>query len=252
MGTGYYLPDWNLGIERWSVDQLANEMLNEIQIGIGPDKIRAGIIGEIGIGEYGSEASLTSNFEKKVLQASAKVQKLTGVGISLHFGTTGWTSPPENWKVRLETINFLINQGVSANRIILGHCSPLPRKPWLNDQNEASFSSNYDGMLAALKKGVYLGIDGWGTFFRIGDFNKTVESYSHFASVIFDLIEKGYENNLVFSQDIYEKGQLVKNGGCGYAHIVRDVVPYLLKAGISGTRIAKLTAYNAQRFLTIQ
>ena len=29
MGTGYYLPDWNLGIERWSVDQLANEMLNE-------------------------------------------------------------------------------------------------------------------------------------------------------------------------------------------------------------------------------
>lgn len=81
-------------------------MINDLTKGIDNTDIKAGVIGEI--------ASSPKEFvgqEKKVLLAAALAHQATGAAVSTHTGR--YTA--------IETIETLINNGVEADKIIIGH-----------------------------------------------------------------------------------------------------------------------------------
>ncbi|MCI0421406.1 MAG: phosphotriesterase-related protein, partial [Acidobacteria bacterium] len=62
-------------------------------------------------------------------------------------------------------------------------------------------------------------------------------------------IDKGLLKNLLFSQDVCSLKQLVANGGYGYAHIIRNVLPKLRAAGVTAGQIDEITVQNPRRLL---
>ncbi len=81
MGSGYYidcaLPDY---VNDLSEDQITEEIVRDIEEGVGNTGICAGLIGEIGC-----TWPLSDN-ERKSLRASAKAQKITGAALNIHPG----------------------------------------------------------------------------------------------------------------------------------------------------------------------
>jgi len=67
---------------------------------------------------------------------------------------------------------------------------------------------------------------------------------------VMELIDEGYEDQLVFSQDVCYKVLLQKYGGYGYSHILEHIVPRLQRRGVGDETIAKILETNPQRALT--
>ncbi|MEG1210519.1 MAG: phosphotriesterase-related protein, partial [Leclercia sp.] len=105
--TGYYqdafFPEH---VATRSVEELAQEMVNEIVKGIDGTELKAGIIAEIG----SSEGEITPN-EAKVFAAAARAHNETGRPISTHtsFSTMG-----------LEQLALLKGHGVDLSRVVIG------------------------------------------------------------------------------------------------------------------------------------
>ncbi len=91
-----------------SVQELAQEMVDEIEQGIDGTDLKAGIIAEIG----SSEGKITP-LEEKVFIAAALAHNQTGRPISTHtsFSTMG-----------LEQLALLQAHGVDLSRVTVGHC----------------------------------------------------------------------------------------------------------------------------------
>ncbi len=91
-----------------SVQELAQEMVDEIEQGIDGTELKAGIIAEIG----SSEGKITP-LEEKVFIAAALAHNQTGRPISTHtsFSTMG-----------LEQLALLQAHGVDLSRVTVGHC----------------------------------------------------------------------------------------------------------------------------------
>jgi phosphotriesterase-related protein len=73
----------------------------------------------------------------------------------------------------------------------------------------------------------------------------------HVVNDILELIGEGYLNRLLVAHDIAMKHHLVAYGGCGYAHILRDIVPVMQYKGISDDQIQTLLVENPKRVLSL-
>lgn len=113
-----------------SVQELAQEMVDEIEQGIDGTDLKAGIIAEIG----SSEGKITS-LEEKVFIAAALAHNQTGRPISTHtsFSTMG-----------LEQLALLQAHGVDLSRVTVGHCD---------------LKDNLDNILKMIDLGAYVQFD---------------------------------------------------------------------------------------------
>jgi phosphotriesterase-related protein len=66
-----------------------------------------------------------------------------------------------------------------------------------------------------------------------------------------DLIEAGYGDRIVVSQDICQKSNLTSYGGHGYAHILDNVVPVMLRKGMTEIDIDRILIHNPACALTL-
>jgi len=66
---------------------------------------------------------------------------------------------------------------------------------------------------------------------------------------IMQLINQGYLNQILVSQDICTKHRLRRYGGHGYDHILRNMVPVMRVKGMSDEQIRTLLVENPQRLL---
>jgi phosphotriesterase-related protein len=64
------------------------------------------------------------------------------------------------------------------------------------------------------------------------------------------LIEAGFRDQLVVAQDICFKTMMVRYGGCGYAHILRRVVPGMRALGLSDADLDAILVRTPARLLT--
>jgi phosphotriesterase-related protein len=233
MGCGYYIsqaqsPDY----ERKSVEAIAEEMIGDIEVGVGSTGIRAGIIGELGC-TYPLKES-----ERNVLLASAIAQKRTGATISIHHVVA---HPSE----AMELIRVLDGAGADISRVVMGHVdyNITPR----------------DTRLELAKTGCYLEYDGFGNhhFARLGG---AAELYGgqvvncrpcdrERIEQLIELIDAGYSRQILLSQDVCTKIKLVRYGGVGYAHILRTIVPQMLVRGITSELIDTMMVDNPKRAL---
>jgi phosphotriesterase-related protein len=66
---------------------------------------------------------------------------------------------------------------------------------------------------------------------------------------IIDLINDGYIDHILLSQDVATKERLVSYGGFGYGHILRDILPVLRNKGLSDEQINTMLKENPKQAL---
>jgi phosphotriesterase-related protein len=201
-------------------EQILDEILKSLQVGIGSTDVKAGIIGEIG-----SSVPLHP-FERESLIAAAKAQRKTGVAINIH---------PDIWEFgHIDVLDILEAAGADLNRIVMSHMDEVVDTDW---------------HCRIAERGVYLGFDTFGSEFSYDSVDEPRDSDR--IGCLLDLLARGYVDQILLSQDICYKIQLGKYGGKGYTHILSNIVPHLRKAGVSEGELQKILVENPRKILSI-
>jgi phosphotriesterase-related protein len=228
MGSGYYTAN-SLGAEvaAKTEEDIAEEIVRDITIGVCNTGIRSGLIGEIGC------SWPLHDYERKTLKAAAKAQQKTGACISVH--------PGRNRKAPFDVVDILEQAGADLSRLIICHIDARVR--------------DHEGRTELLKKGCVLEYDLWGweghfpSYWTADDYmdlpNDTQRIYE-----IRRHIEEGYVNQVVMSHDICAKTRRVRYGGWGYTHILNYVVPMMRQRGITQEQVDNIIIANPRRLLT--
>jgi phosphotriesterase-related protein len=223
-GVGFYVhathPEW---LAKASVEDIEAHLLAEVLEGVHRSGVRPGIIGELGTSEQLQDA------EERVLRAGARVAGQTGLPINIHC------HPPE-LPVVLRVLDVLEEEGHDLTHLSLSHLDEI---------------TDLDYHEAVLQRGVITGFDSFG---QDGYFEPTWKSLSDHEKMttMVALIERGYEDQLVMSQDMGKKHYLQRFGGMGYDHVLRRIVPRLTNYhGVTEAQIQKLLVDNPRRLLTI-
>ena len=167
-------------------------------------------------GEIGSWDDITKD-ERKVFRAIGKAHLATDLSIFTHTGIPG--------KSALEQLDLLEDAGVKPNRIVIGHLGNL-------------VDTNVAVQRAICRRGAFIGFDRQG---GPGDAQQ--------VPMVIALIEAGFADNLMFSADISNAGQMKRNNGQGYAKTLTVFVPKLKAAGASDEVLRGIMVDNPRRFL---
>ena len=234
MGSGYYVkvshpPELAAQTE----EELTERIVRDIMVGVGDTRVRAGIIGEIGVSApLEDNPSLDVN-ERKVLRACAVAQRHTGAAIYIH-------QIMSEGNIISEIIKTLDDAGADLSRTIIGHCS-------LSGFSETTFHKLADA-------GCYLAFDTMGhapwrfTGRGTGKFFDRPSDVWRINKIKW-LIDEGYLNHILISQDVCYNQCRVAYGGLGYAHILRSVVPWMREI-VSDEQIHTIMMGNPKRLLT--
>ncbi len=220
MGTGWYRETYyppEARIDRRSVDDLAREMVAEFNDGVAGTGVRPGIIGEIG-----TDKPWVSAQEERVHRAAARAAKQTGMAISTH----AVLSP-----VGLAQLRIFADEGVDPSRVVIGHADSYP---------------NLDHYLAVLDQGANLQFDFLGQRFGIEE-----AAEPRLIEMIVELLERGFADQLLLSQDVCHNTQLKANGGFGYVYLQQHFLPKLRTAAVGEGEIERMTVDNPRRILTV-
>jgi phosphotriesterase-related protein len=226
MGTGWYREGWRpVDFNGMSVQELADDMIAEIVEGTGPDKIHAGVIGEIPAMDIATEPD--SN-DVRQLRAAARASVKTGAALTLHQ----WVG---DGKRLMKTLDILEGEGTDLGRVIVGHVG-------------GDAPDQLDILGAALARGVTLEFDLLGVAFLLAE---KVSDTRGAADTVATLVNQGYSDQLLLSQDVCTKTQLKAYGGNGYDYVLREVVPYLKGIGVTDEDVEKLLVANPARLFSI-
>jgi predicted metal-dependent phosphotriesterase family hydrolase len=68
---------------------------------------------------------------------------------------------------------------------------------------------------------------------------------------VLDLIDAGFTDQILLSQDVGQMTELGSRGGRGYAYLASRFLPALREAGVDEATIDTITVSNPARWLTI-
>ena len=224
-GAGYYVDEYLTDdVRARSVDELAREMVSQVEEGCWGTPVRAGIIGEIGC------MWPLRDFERKSLQAAALAQRETGASINVH--------PGRHADAPAEIVGILAGAGADIARVVMSHI-------------DRTFFST-DEVLRLADTGCVIEYDFFGietSYYWFADADLPTD-YMRLA-YIRALIDRGHGGQVVVSHDICTRTRLVTYGGHGYGHIVRNVVPLMQRKGFSGDEIDTILVRTPRRLLTL-
>jgi len=209
MGCGWYR-DFGYPpiVEQMTSRELAEILVKEIEIGVGDTGIRAGFIGEIGTGRHFIKPA-----EERVFRAAALAQARTGVVISTH--TTRWGT------LAMEQIAILDEFGANLSRVIIVH---------LGDRIGVKH------LLPIAEKGVYLEVDNIGYL----DYQPEYVRADNVAA----LVNEGFVDQVLLSEDICMLNHLKYTGGKGYGYLLEIFVPLLKERGVTDEQIHQMMVIN--------
>ena len=226
LATGLYkqeeggVPYWRFRSNFGDVtDVMAEQFIHELTEGIGETGIKAGII------KVASGPGRITDYEKQVLVAAAKASVATGAPVNTHTdqGTVGD-----------EQQRILTENGVPANRIIIGH---------------SCGTDDHAYHMGIARGGSYLGFDRFGLDIVFPD-EKRVASLAA-------MIEAGAGDRCVVSHDSVWcwKGQpfppgMLENVPEAFdpTHFDRKIVPRLKERGVTDEQLERLVVENPRRF----
>jgi phosphotriesterase-related protein len=223
MGSGYYVDASHpVDINYRSELDLAQEIVDDITVGIGEAAVKAGIIGEIGC-----SWPLTER-ERKVLRAAALAQQETGAALLVH--------PGRDPQSPFDILDFLDDEGVNLERIVMCHL-------------DRTFRSLAD-VLKLAASGCYLEYDGFG--WETSNYPlSAMDTPNDAQRIVFvkELIDKGYGSRVVIAHDICTKHRTSYYGGHGFGHILKNIVPRMYGAGISERDVDAILVQNPAKVL---
>jgi phosphotriesterase-related protein len=235
MGAGYYVdaaqPD---NINEMDQNDISQEIIRDIQVGVGSTGIKTGIIGEIGC-----TWPLKPN-ELKVLKASAQAQSETGASILIH--------PGRDENAPIEILDILIDSGADISRVIMGHLDRTVDT--IRTLEKIADTEIADTEIA--DTGCVLEWDLFGnevSFYPPSDFD--MPSDAQRLNFIRHMIDNGLADRIVISHDICTKHRLVKYGGHGYGYIPEHIIPRMRKRDFEESEIVAITENTPARLLAI-
>ena len=210
-GTGVYWhrfrPSW---VEALSEAELRARFVADLVEGVGPHRIRAGLIGEIATGHREIDA-----VEARVFRAAAAAQAETGAPISTHALFTS---------IGIDQLDILEGAGGDPARIVIGHADSNPDPAYHR---------------TILERGAWLGFD------TVGQTDKATDEWR--ADRLAEYAALGYADRLLVSSDVCKRPALTRHGGAGYAQVIRDFVPLLKARGFPGDVATQLLVENPRR-----
>jgi len=220
MGAGWYQKQFHpADMDSRTIEELTDVIVRDIVVGAQGTSVRSGIIGEVGI----NGNPLTAN-EMKSIRASARASRITGAAISFHVGGRG-----EEKFVVLEAVAA---EGADLRRVIMGHSN--------------SIADDLPFMKRLLERGVFIQFDTLGRpNGRLGGVDD-----GKVARGIVELIEAGYADRVLLSQDVCNKIHLKKYGGTGFSYVLENFLPALRDLGVEEEDIHKMMVENPLRALT--
>lgn len=224
-GAGYYVGKSHpVDMDSKSVECLRGEIVSELTVGCDGTDIRAGVIGELGC-----MWPLMAN-ERKVLQAAAAAQIETGAPVIIH--------PGRNPKAPEEILRVLQEAGGDVSRTVISHL-------------DRTMDTDSD-LLELASLGCYCEYDMFGIEVSHYQLNDYIDMPSDAERIrrIRVLVEEGFGHQVVIGHDIHTKHRLVNYGGHGYSHILVNVVPKMLKRGLTQQHIDDILIHNPRRWLT--
>ncbi|XP_030016999.1 N-acetyltaurine hydrolase [Sphaeramia orbicularis] len=226
-GAGYYVDCTHSETTRkTSVEKLTDIIISEVLHGADGTDIRCGVIGEIGTGWPITDS------EKKVLKATAHAQAQLGCPVIIH--------PGRDPAAPAEVVRILQEAGGDIRKTVMSH---LDRTIFDNGE-----------LLEFAKLGSYLEYDLFGVEMLNYSYNLSVDmpSDSQRVQALAFLVKEGYEDRIVIAHDIHTKNRLTKFGGHGYSHILKNIVPKMLRRGISQHQVDKILIDNPKEWLTFK
>lgn len=217
-GTGYYLhSSMPEPVQAWTSDQFTERILADLRDG--EDGIRPGIIGEIGVGEGFTDA------EQRSLRGALAAQRETGIPIQIHL--PGWL------RVGERVMDLVDAAGVDSGAVVLCHMGPS--------------GDDLDYQRRLLDRGAWVQYDMIGMDVYYADQHAQCPNDEQNAAWLARLIDLGYLDQLLISQDIFLKSLLRTHGGPGYSHILQYFVPRLHQHGVDETHTHRLIHDNPRR-----
>lgn len=211
--TGFYqdkfLPEF---VTHYSVEQLSDFMIKEINEGIAETDIKAQIIGEIG-----TSKDVMTDRERKVFEASVIAQKATGIPITTHttLGTYGH-----------EQVEFFKQHQADLSKVVIGH---------------VDLTGDIDYILHMLAQGVYVEFD------TIGKINYQPDILR--VEMLKEIEKRGFSDKVFLSMDITRKSNMEYMGGIGYSYLLDTFVPLALEEGVSQKFMTKMLEENPITFM---
>ena len=221
-----------------TVDDVAAELVRELEVGIGETGVRAGVIGEIATGaplydvpldvwDLTDQVDMVPN-EKKVLRASARAHNETGAPISVHI----YNYRPN--RMAHHALDILESEGADLERVTICHLDTRP---------------DADYVASVADRGAFVEFDTFGMEqHNDGSFSQMPRDLERIKLVV-DTIERGYVDHILISHDICWKMLLVEYGGWGFAHLSKHIEPRMRKAGVTDEQIHKMRVANPARWL---
>jgi phosphotriesterase-related protein len=213
--SAYYPPE--ALIERRSTDDLADELVREIEDGVGETGTRPGIIGEIG-----TDKPWVSPAEERVHRAAARAARRTGLAITTHSVLSD---------VGLAQLRIFEEEGLDPARVVIGHADSYPV---------------LEHYLAIIERGANLEFDFIGM-----PWERERVSEDRTIPLLCELARRGHADRVLLSQDVCNDSQLKTFGGNGFTYLADTFLPRLRAAGVSDAEIETMTIGNPRRLLTV-
>jgi phosphotriesterase-related protein len=225
MGAGYYVDAYLTDeIRHAEIDELEEILLAQLGDGAWGTRIRAGLIGEIGC------SWPLAPSERRMLAAAARTQRKTGAAITIH--------PGRHPDAPGEIADILVEAGADPERTVIGH------------MDRTVFDRQR--LLGLLRRGFVLEWDFFGIetsqYWMAGEDLDLPTDYMR-LDLIRDLMALGHRYRIAISHDICTKTRLAGYGGHGYAHLIGNIVPMMLRRGWDEDDIDQLLGRTPARLL---
>lgn len=235
MGCGHYVHHAHPpSLDDEPVEAIAERLIGEVTGGVADTGVRPGIIGEIGTWD-----PLHPN-EEKVLRAAARAQRATGLAITVHVHIAARRGN--------EVLSILEQEGADPARVVLGHLDIA------FGHLDTDFEQVLDYHRALAARGCYIEYDTCGAEVFAPGSPETPPFWTALdltrARAIARLFEEGFGDRILVSHDVFTKAQLLRYGGFGYGHILRDFQYRLREVGLGDAEARQLLEDNPQRMLT--
>ena len=220
LGTGHYFEryfdvDW---FERNSTDQIADYLVSDLEDEIPGTGVRAGFVGEVA-----SDLPYITAREERSFRASGRAAARTGVMVTTHAPTfpTGGTQ-----------IDILTQEGVDPSRIVIGHTDTVKDVQYSIDLLERGVYVEYDCMMAVKVGGTILE----------HELQRRIDYLAR-------LIELGYGERILLSQDVSQRSHQAALGGPGLTFIFDEFAEAAIAAGIDAALLRQISTENPRRAL---
>ena len=220
LGTGHYFDhyfdvDW---FERNSTEQIAEYMVADLEEEIPGTGVRAGFVGEVA-----SDLPYITAREERSFRASGRAAARTGVMVSTHAPT---------FPTAETQIDILTQEGVAPERIVIGHTDTVKSLQYSVDLLKRGVYIEYDCMMAVKSGGAI-----------------AEHELSRRVEYVRDLVEMGYAERILLSQDVSQRSHQAARGGPGLTFVFEEFKEAAVAAGIEPEVLEMFSTENPKRVL---